>query len=136
MKLIERMKIDHIGYAVKKIDRAMSFFEKLGFCFEPIIDDMERNIRIAFGEKDGYRIEVICPRNKEKESPVDAYLSSVGSTPYHICYQTEDLNTEVESLKQQGFKVIIEPKPALAFGGKRVVFMMSLGFGLMEIVEV
>jgi len=86
----DRMKIDHIGYAVKRIDRAMSSFEKLGFCFGPIIDDIDRNIRIAFGEKDGYRIELVCPLDKKKESPVDQYLSNASGTPYHICYITHD----------------------------------------------
>lgn len=42
---------------------------------------------------------------------------------------------DIEELKTQGFKVIIEPRVAVAFGGKRVVFLMNIGFGLMEIVE-
>lgn len=129
------MKIDHIGYAVKRIDRAESSFEKLGFIFEPVIDDIDRNVKLAFGEKDGYRIELVAPLEKGKESPVDAYLSSIGPAPYHICYVSEDLEKDVEELKGQGFKVIIEPKSAVAFGGKRVVFLMNLGLGLMEIVE-
>ena len=41
----------------------------------------------------------------------------------------------MEELKNRGFKVVIEPKSAIAFGGRRVVFMMNIGFGLMEIVE-
>lgn len=131
----EFMRIDHIGYAVKKLDRAVSSFEKLGFRFEPSVDDTDRNIKIVFGEKDGYRIELVTPLQKGKESPVDAYLGSIGSTPYHICYVTDDLDKNVGELEAQGFKVIIEAKPAVAFGGKRVVFLMDLGLGLMEIVE-
>lgn len=129
------MRIDHIGYAVKRMDRAISSFEKLGFCFEPIMDDKERNVKIAFGDKDGYRIELVAPLDKEMESPVDLYLRNVSGTPYHICYQSVCFDSEIENLKKQGFKVFIEPMPAVAFGGKRVVFMMSLGHGLMEIVE-
>ncbi len=129
------MEIDHIGYAVKRIDRALSAFEKLGYCFQPVIDDIDRNIRIAFGEKDGYRIELVCPLDKKKVSPVDQYLSNVPGIPYHICYKSDEFEVDVENLKQQGFKVIIEPKPATAFAEKRVVFLMNIAFGLMEIVE-
>ena len=129
------MQIDHIGYAVKRMDRAISAFEKLGFSLEPAIDDTDRNIRIAFGEKDGYRIELVCPLDREKESPIDQYLKNAVGMPYHICYRSDNFNAEVESLKQQGFRVVIGPRPAVAFGGKRVVFLMSFGFGLMEIVE-
>lgn len=129
------MKIDHIGYAVKRIDRAIDAFHKLGFVFEPIVDDTDRNIKISFGQKDGYRIELVCPLDKTKESPVDAYLSSVGATPYHICYQSTAFDEEIEDLKKKGFKVIIKPTEAIAFNGRRVVFLMNLGLGLMEIVE-
>lgn len=129
------MRIDHIGYAVKRMDRAISSFEKLGFCFEPIVEDKDRNVIIAFGDKEGYRIELVAPLDKGLGSPVDQYLSNVAGTPYHICYQSVCFDREIENLKKKGFKVIIEPRPAPAFGGKRVVFMMNLGFGLMEIVE-
>lgn len=129
------MKINHIGYAVKRIDRALGAFEKLGYTFEPVIDDTDRNVKLAFGMKDGYRIELVAPLDKKQESPVDQYLSNAIGTPYHICYESENLDAEIEELKSQGYKVVIEPKPAVAFGGKRVVFMMNIGFGLMEIVE-
>lgn len=129
------MKINHIGYAVKNMDKALYSFKQLGFNFEPIVNDVERNIKITFGDKDGYRIELVCPLNKEQASPVDTYLSSIGPTTYHICYQTENLDTEIERLKEEGFKVILEPKEAVAFGNKKVVFLMNLSLGLMEIVE-
>ncbi len=129
------MKIDHIGYAVKRIDRALNVFEKLGFVFGQVIDDAERNVKLAFGEKDGYRIELVAPLDKKAESPVDRYLSNAAGTPYHICYQSEELDRDVEKLEKQGFKVVIKPRAAIAFGGRRVVFMMNIGFGLMEIVE-
>lgn len=129
------MKIDHIGYAVKRIDGALSSFEKLGYVFEPVIDDTDRNVKLAFGVKDGYRIELVTPLDKKQESPVDQYLSNAVGTPYHICYESDRFDDEIEELKSQGFKVVIEPNPAVAFGGRRVVFMMNIGFGLMEIVE-
>ena len=129
------MKIDHIGYAVKRIDRAITAFQKLGYVFEPAIDDKDRNVKLAFGSKDGYRIELVAPLDKKLESPVDQYLSNAVGTPYHICYESESLDAEIEELKAQGYKVVIEPRPAVAFGGRRVVFMVNIGFGLMEIVE-
>ena len=129
------MKIDHIGYAVKRIDRAITAFQKLGYEFEPVIDDTDRNVKLAFGSKDGYRIELVAPLDKKLESPVDQYLSNAVGTPYHICYESDRLDAEIEELKAQGYKVVIDPRPAVAFGGRRVVFMVNIGFGLMEIVE-
>ena len=48
----------------------------------------------------------------------------------------EQFEKDVDNYIKQGFKVVIEPKPAIAFGGKRVVFLMTIGFGIMEIVEI
>lgn len=129
------MKIDHIGYAVKRIDRAINAFQGLGFKFGPVIDDTDRNVKLVFGDKDGYQIELVAPLDKKQESPVDQYLSNAVGIPYHICYETENLDAKIDELVKQGYKVVIEPRPAIAFGGRRVVFIMNIGFGLMEIVE-
>ena len=52
------MKIDHIGYAVKNIDKAKKSMKVLGYTFEGTIEDRDRNIYIAFGEMDGYRMDI------------------------------------------------------------------------------
>ena len=130
------MEIDHIGYAVKRIDRAIASFEKLGFSFESVIEDYDRNVKLVFGDNDGYRIELVSPLDKGKESPVDQYLSNTSGTPYHICYQSNAFDTDIDNLKKTGFKEIIAPAKAIAFNGRRVVFLTNLGVGLLEIVEV
>ena len=129
------MKIDHIGYAVKNIEKAVNDFAKLGFVFEKPVDDYDRNVRIAFGNNDDYRIELVAPLNKELQSPVDLQLTRIGTTPYHICYSADNLENEIENLKSQGFKEVIPPHKAIAFSNRRVVFMAKLSTGLFEIVE-
>lgn len=128
------MKIDHIGYAVRNIEKAKASFEVLGYIFEDIIEDHDRNIYIAFGELDGYRIELVAPITEG--SPVDLQLSKIGPSPYHICYKSNEIEADMERLSKKRFKVSIPLAPAIAFGGNRVVFMYSLTVGLIEIVEV
>ena len=127
------MKIDHIGYAVKNIDKAKKQMEVLGFQFEKTVEDKDRNIFIAFGELDGYKVELVAPISEG--SPVDALLEKTGPTPYHICYKSNEIEADVERLQKNRFKVMIPLAAAVAFGGKRVVFMYSLSVGLLEIVE-
>lgn len=55
------MRIDHIGYAVKNIDKAKKSMEALGYRFEETIEDKDRNIYISFGELDSYRVELVAP---------------------------------------------------------------------------
>lgn len=129
------MEIDHIGYAVKRIERSVAAFEALGFTFAPVVEDRDRNIRLAFGSNGGCTVELVSPLDKTLPSPVDAYLSKIGSTPYHLCYRTGDLTAELERLQQQGYRVVIPPAPAVAFGGRQVVFLTGLQTGLLELLE-
>ena len=128
------MRIDHIGYAVKNIDKAKKSMEALGYQFGETVEDNDRNIYIAFGEFDGYRVELVAPMS-EGATPVDMYLAKIGPTTYHICYKSADIEADIERLKANRFKVSIPLAPAIAFGGKRVVFLYSLSVGLIEIVE-
>ena len=128
------MQIDHIGYAVKKIDKAVCDFEKLGYSFEDIITDEDRNLYMAFGENEGYRIELLAPM-EGKTSPIDEYLKKNGPIPYHICYRSGNLEEDIKMLEQERYRVVVPPQEACAFGGKKVVFMMKLSVGLIEIVE-
>ena len=127
------MRVDHIGYAVNNIDKTKKSMETLGYVFEDVVEDHDRNIYIAFGEMDGYRIELVAPIHQG--SPVDAFLSKIGPTPYHICYRSNDIEADIEKLKANRFKVSVPLAPAVAFGNKRVVFLYSLSVGLIEIVE-
>ncbi len=127
------MRIDHIGYAVNNIDKAKKSMETIGYTFEPTVEDKDRDIFIAFGELDGYRVELVAPMGEG--SPVDMYLSKIGPTPYHICYRSSDIEADIAELQKNRFKVSVPLAPAIAFGNKRVVFMYSLSVGLIEIVE-
>lgn len=128
------MKVDHIGYAVKDINTARITFESLGFKFGDLYNDTRRNILIQFGNNGGYCIELVSP-NGIGECPIDNVLKTCGSTPYHICYKTNNIENEIKVLERQKFKIIVPLAPAVAFGEKRVVFLMNRVIGIIEIVE-
>ena len=127
------MKVDHIGYAVKNIDKAKKPFEALGYEFGSTIKDTARNVNLCFGELDGYRVELVAPIGNG--SPVDMHLSKIGPTPYHICYKSDDIEADIERLKNNRYKVSVPLATAVAFDNRRVVFLYSLAAGLIEIVE-
>lgn len=90
------LKINHIGYAVKKLDRAVSQMEDIGYKFGNMVADQDRRIWIVFGRKDGYQIELISPISKG--SPIDKILKNSGPTPYHICYESDCFDADIEQL--------------------------------------
>lgn len=127
------MRVDHIGYAVKNMKKARETMEMLGFAFGEVFEDAERNIDISFGIMDGYRVELVAPR--DGGSLIDSYLQKNGSIPYHICYRSDQIEEDIQKLLANRFRISVPLASAVAFGGKRVVFLYSLSIGLIEIVE-
>lgn len=130
------MVVDHIGYAVKDIVKAKNEFEKLGFDFEEVVEDIDRNINIQFGDNGSYRIELIQTINEDEPSPIKEILNKNGPTPYHLCFKTKEIDMEIKRLKSDKWMEVIAPQRAIAFGeGSKVAFLLKRSVGLIELVE-
>ena len=128
------MKIHHIGYLAKDMDKAAASFEALGYVKETEkVYDSIRDVDIIFMTNDGYRIELVSP--KSDRSPVYATLKKLGNAPYHICYCCDDIEEAVSRLREEGYTPAGETEPAPAIGGARVCFMFRRQTGLIELVE-
>ena len=129
------LQIHHIGYAVKDIDKAIDSFVFLGYSITEITDDVARNVRIVFAEKDGYCVELISPLHSEKASPIDTILKKNGPIPYHICYAVDNIQNACALLKKEHYHMISEISPAPAISGRNVVFLYNATIGIIELVE-
>ena len=128
------MRIHHIGYLVKNIDKAQEKFETLGFQIEkPTVYDATRDIYIEFLSKDGYIIELVS--SATKDSPVYDLYKRIRNSPYHICYLADSFENNLEQLASEGFTQIGEAAPSPALDGKKVVFLYSAAIGMIEILE-
>lgn len=127
------MKVHHIGYAVKKIDKAIKSFADLGYAFDDKIEDEFRKVEIAFAKNGDIVIELVAPLCTG--SPVDSILEKNGAVPYHICYEVESIADTCKALKQSGWVVLRKPAPAPAFDGAPVAFLYNQTIGLIEVVE-
>jgi catechol 2,3-dioxygenase-like lactoylglutathione lyase family enzyme len=128
------LRIHHLGYAVRDLERSRERFTELGFVEETaVFDDKLRKVDIIFMVKDGYRIELVCPN--AEGSVMKNLLDKVGDTPYHICYETVDLDHEIRILERKSYLVADPPKPAVALRDQRVAFLYRPGVGLIELLE-
>jgi len=62
-------------------------------------------------------------------------LSKVGTSPYHLCYQTPELDRASKYLKSLGFLLINGPSPSNALDDNNICFFYHKHFGLIEVVE-
>lgn len=127
------LKVHHIGYLVKRIEKAKQTFETLGYRTEQdIVRDNIRKVDICFLVKDGYRIELVSPVSED--SVVYGLLKKYKNCPYHICYETADYDSDYEALRSEGFLPIDTPTSAPALSGKDVVFMNHAALGMIELI--
>ncbi len=126
-------KIHHIGYLVRRLDRALEQFKKLGFeSKDEAIYDTGRDADIAFMSRDGYSIELVCPH---KTSGIYPLLRKTGNSPYHMCFETNDIDKETARLEAEGYTVFIPKQVAPAIGGSaEVVFLIHAALGMIELV--
>ena len=127
------LKIHHIGYLVKKIEKAKKTFEALGYLVEQdtVYDDI-RKVDICFLVKNGYRVELVSPVSED--SVVAGLLKKYKNAPYHICYESDSPEAAYAELTANGFAAIDTPTPAPALGGRKVVFLTSPLIGMVELI--
>ena len=129
------MRIDHIGYAVQDMLAGIDSFLNLGYrLHQEAVEDHERGVEICFvTDPNGVKVELIAPI--QEGSPIDTWLQKNGNSPYHICYESENLAEDIALLKEKGFMVLHSPQAAPAMNNRYVSFLYSRSSGLIELVE-
>jgi len=132
------MKVDHLGCLVEKMEPALKAYAALGFVQKTeLVKDNYRAIDIIFMEKDGLKIELICPW--EEESKFTELKSKKGVGPYHLCYVSDCIENEIKQMcavgERGGYVQITKMLEAPALGNKRVVFLYHKQLGIIEILE-
>ncbi len=128
------IEMDHIGYAVKDIEKSAALYVAAGWELSPIYEEQLQHTKIAFLKKKGMTtIELVSPL--EGVSPVDNILRAQGVAPYHVCYVVEDVWEAVEDLYEEGFKPLFMPVESVAMENRKICYLYHLDVGYIEIVE-
>lgn len=127
------MKFHHIGVACESIEDTAGQYALLGYTASPVVTDPLQNIKISFlTHPDMPLVELLAP--VDGNSPVVDVLKKNGTTPYHICYSVDDLDSAIKDLRKKRYIVVSKPKPANAIEGNRVAFLYHKAMGLIELV--
>lgn len=114
-------KIEHIGIAVKNMDDANVLFEKLLGVPSYKQEEVEsEGVLTSFFQTGTNKIELLVATNPE--SPIAKFLEKKGEGIHHIAFDVEDIYTEIDRLKKEGF-VLINEVPKKGADNKLVVFL-------------
>lgn len=132
--MLDTFKFHHIGMAVKDIEKTAAIYEQGGYSRSATIYDPIQNVNICWLTKDGMpTVELLAP--VDNQSPICKILEKNGVTPYHTCYQVEDINLAIEALRKQKYVLVSHPQEAVAIHNSKVAFLHNRHTGLIEIVE-
>ena len=127
--------LDHVAIAVDQLDVAIRrFAEDLGLEFRGTEDVEGAQTTTAFFPIPGTQIELIHPLRGG--GPVAKYLEKRGPGLHHLCFRTDDIESDMERLRSKGYRLLSdEPQPGAH--GTRVVFIhpKSTGGVLIELAE-
>jgi methylmalonyl-CoA/ethylmalonyl-CoA epimerase len=114
-------KIEHVGIAVKDIGEASKFYKDVFECqISEEIDVPERNLRIAFTEISGVKLEFVMPT--DKESVIAKFIEKKGEGIHHICFEVEDVGKATTELKDKGVE-LVDDRPRMGAEGKKIAFI-------------
>ena len=134
---IPRCAFHHIGFVVASIPNAIGGFAAgIGGQWDgEIIHDPRQMVRVAFlraASADDPLIELVEPDGER--SPVMRFLERGGGL-HHICFETPDLERQLEESRAKGGLVASPPQPAVAFGGRRIAWIYTKERLLVEYLE-
>jgi methylmalonyl-CoA/ethylmalonyl-CoA epimerase len=131
------MRFHHVGYAVKDIRAYVEEFLTPLFApvkvTEPVTDPIQQ-VRVCFAHMQGGTvIELVEPLGEK--SPVSGILAGGRGGLYHLCYEVDDLDDAMKRMRGKGCLPLGKPVPAVAFDGRRIVFLMTPERDLIELLE-
>lgn len=129
--------LHHAGFVVRDIAAAIpGFVRSMGATWDgSIYADPLQKVKVAFlvtrpGEP---QIELVEPLGPD--SPVSRFLGERGGGLHHLCYEVDDLERHMAEMKSRGALIAKRPKPAVAFGGRPIAWMLTAERLLLEFLE-
>ncbi|MBN2033510.1 MAG: methylmalonyl-CoA epimerase [Deltaproteobacteria bacterium] len=113
--------IDHIGIAVKTIDKAGKFYtDHLGLKITEIENVADQKVNVAFLPITDSEVELI--ESTHDDGPVARFIESKGEGIQHIAFRVENIEDALAELKAKGVR-LIDQHPRQGAGGAKIAFI-------------
>jgi methylmalonyl-CoA/ethylmalonyl-CoA epimerase len=128
-------KINHVAVAVDNLDEAAKFYQNcLGLELTGTETVSAQKAKVGFFQIGASSIELVEPA--EPDSPLQKFLATRGQGLHHICFEVDDIETEIKNLLEKG-ATLIDHKPRPGAHNAKVAFIhpKSASGVLIELVE-
>jgi methylmalonyl-CoA/ethylmalonyl-CoA epimerase len=108
-------KIHHVGVVVPNLEQAMSFWrDLLGLRFTKSQTVQDQGVKAALLQVGESEIELLEPLSPD--NGVGKFLARRGGGLHHVCFETKDVERELEGAKAKGIQ-LIDQKPRAGLAG-------------------
>ncbi|AFD05900.1 methylmalonyl-CoA epimerase [Solitalea canadensis] len=115
------LRIDHIGVAVKDLQSSTKLFEQLlgtpSYKTESVASEKVTTEFFEIGES---KIELLLAESED--SPIAKFIEKRGEGIHHIAFEVENIENEIERLKNEGFQFIAD-HPKKGADNKLICFL-------------
>jgi len=95
-------KVNHIGIAVKNMDEAREFWNKM-FGVETPPPMIEKDMQVCMIKLGDVLIELLAPVG---EGVMSKFIEKRGEGIHHICYEVEDVRSAIKDLLAKGMEMV------------------------------
>lgn len=113
--------IEHIGIAVKDLDQAIKFYEKLlGSPCYSVEEVADQKVRTAFFKVGATKIELL--QSTSPDGPIGKFIEKRGEGVHHVAFAVEDLPGALHELESEGIQ-LIDKAPRRGAEGLNIAFL-------------
>jgi methylmalonyl-CoA/ethylmalonyl-CoA epimerase len=114
-------KLEHIGIAVKNLEKSNLLFAKL-LGKEPykIENVPSEGVRTSFFEVGGIKIELLEPTRAD--SPIANFIEKRGEGLHHLAFAVDDIDHKMKELSASDFRLLAD-KPKEGADNKMIAFL-------------
>jgi methylmalonyl-CoA epimerase len=114
------MRIDHLGIAVASLEKALIFYEQQRGMTVSLRETVEKEkVKVAMLPAGESRIELL--EATEPDSVIAKFIEKRGEGLHHVAVKVPDLASTVARLKQNGARLLNDPRTGA--GGHLYVFV-------------
>ncbi|RKF04207.1 methylmalonyl-CoA epimerase [Tenacibaculum lutimaris] len=114
-------KIEHIGIAVKDLEKSNALFAALfGESHYKIEEVASEGVKTSFFKSGPNKIELLEATNPD--SPISKFIEKKGEGIHHIAFAVDNIKEEIKRLKSEGFTILNET-PKKGADNKLVAFL-------------
>ena len=97
--------IEHIGIAVRSLEEAIPFYEKmLGTKCYAIEEVKDQKVKTAFLKIGQTKIELL--ESTDPEGPIGKHIEKRGEGIHHIAYAVENIESHLKEAEESGIRLI------------------------------